>query len=49
MLATQVKKDLARLEKETSFSIYDLECATGHVGQLVYASPITASSLKQVG
>ena len=49
MLATQVKEDLARLEQEISFSVYDLECAKTHIGQLVYPSRITASALKQVG
>ena len=50
MFSSTIKGQMAALEQEPSFSIYDLECAKTHVGELLCPSRIAAvtSSLKQV-
>ncbi len=50
MFNSTIKGQMAALEQEPSFSIYDLECAKTDVGELLCPSRIAAasSSLKQV-
>ena len=48
MFATTAKREIERLVVEPSYSIYDLLCAKGDVGELVYPSRYIGSAIKQV-